>query len=60
VDEDVSKRRKVTKNQAAVLDSHCSPLDELDIMFDNTNKDVHTRQSLGVLVEEGHVPKNNH
>jgi hypothetical protein len=60
VDEDVSKRRKVTEDRVAVLDFHCSPSNGLDIMFDNTNKDVHTGQSLGVLVVEGPVLENNH
>jgi hypothetical protein len=60
VDEDVSKRRKVTEDRVAVLDSHYSPPDKLDIMFDNINEDIHTRQSSGVLVEEGPIAKNNH
>jgi hypothetical protein len=60
VDEDVSKRRKVIEDCATVLDSHCSPPNMLHIMFDSTNEDVHTGQSLGVLVEEGPVPENDH
>jgi hypothetical protein len=60
VDEDVSKRKKVIEDCVAVPNFHCSPSNGLDIMFDNTNKDVHTGQSLGVLVVEGPVLENNH
>jgi hypothetical protein len=60
VDEDVSEKRKVIEDHAIVLDSHCSPPDGLDIMFDNTNKDIYIGQSSGVLVEEGLVYENNH
>jgi hypothetical protein len=42
VDDDVSKRRKVTEDHVAILDSHCLPPDRLHIMFDNTNKDAYT------------------
>jgi hypothetical protein len=56
----VSKKRKVIEDCIAILDSHCSPPDGLGIMFDNPNEDIHTRQSSGVLVEEGLVSASNH